>query len=286
MQKENIGRRKLSVFTYFFILLCVISITVLVIREINLNIGFDDILYQKDVDSSVRQENKYYINKIKDEYGITVSFGEEEKSFADSVNANIQYDENIANNNIKIIYIALKKYPKEVFDIFKDYRYNLHIVLVSEFNDNNIALASKNTLNQYRIYLSNNSKFERAFHHEFFHVLEYYMENKTDYLYFSWNSYNPIGFEYEDNIKKLTNENVYNEYATEDENKNAYFLTKYAKVSPKEDRAEIFAELMGLTKKVGYLKNGTKIREKVNYLMTEVHEYISILDFYFSYYLN
>ena len=100
MQKENIGRRKLSVFTYFFILLCVISITVLVIREINLNIGFDDILYQKDVDSSVRQENKYYINKIKDEYGITVSFGEEEKSFADSVNANIQYDENIANNNI------------------------------------------------------------------------------------------------------------------------------------------------------------------------------------------
>ena len=286
MQKENIGRRKLSVFTYFFILLCVISITVLVVREINLNIGFDDILYQKDVDSSVRQENKYYINKIKDEYGITVSFGEEEKSFADSVNANIQYDENIANNNIKIIYIALKKYPKEVFDIFKDYRYNLHIVLVSEFNDNNIALASKNTLNQYRIYLSNNSKFERAFHHEFFHVLEYYMENKTDYLYFSWNSYNPIGFEYEDNIKKLTNENVYNEYATEDENKNAYFLTKYAKVSPKEDRAEIFAELMGLTKKVGYLKNGTKIREKVNYLMTEVHEYISILDFYFSYYLN
>ena len=286
MQKENIGRRKLSVFTYFFILLCVISITVLVVREINLNIGFDDILYQKDVDSSVRQENKYYINKIKDEYGITVSFGEEQKSFADSVNANIQYDENIANNNIKIIYIALKKYPKEVFDIFKDYRYNLHIVLVSEFNDNNIALASKNTLNQYRIYLSNNSKFERAFHHEFFHVLEYYMENKTDYLYFSWNSYNPIGFEYEDNIKKLTNENVYNEYATEDENKNAYFLTKYAKVSPKEDRAEIFAELMSLTKNAGYLKNGTKIREKVNYLMTEVHEYVSILDFYFSYYLN
>ena len=162
----------------------------------------------------------------------------------------------------------------------------MHILLVSNFNDNNIALASKNTLNQYRIYLSNDIDFERAFHHEFFHVLEYYMADKVKYLYYAWNSYNPSGFDYEKDISKLTEEFVYNKYATDDENKNAYFLTKYSKVSPREDRAEIFAELMMINKKEGYLKNGTNIDAKINYLLNEIYENISISDFHFSTFLD
>lgn len=286
MQRKAIRKEKLSIFTYFLIFSCFVGITILVYKELNISNGFEEILYQKNVESNVEQENKYYINKIKNEYGIIIEYGEESKSFLSSVNANIQDDINIVNNNTKIIYNALKKYPKDVFSIFKNDGYNLHILLVSNFNDNNIALASKNTLNQYRIYLSNDIDFERAFHHEFFHVLEYYMADKVKYLYYAWNSYNPSGFDYEKDISKLTEEFVYNKYATDDENKNAYFLTKYSKVSPREDRAEIFAELMMINKKEGYLKNGTNIDAKINYLLNEIYENISISDFHFSTFLD
>ncbi|MGN1013074.1 MAG: hypothetical protein ACI4ON_04520 [Clostridia bacterium] len=286
MQRKAIRKRKLSVFTYFIIFIIIVGITSLTIKELDISSGFEEILYQKDIKSNVEQENKYYINKIKNEYGIIIGYGEEEKSFVNSVDANIQYDINIVNNNVKVIYNALKKYPKDVFDIFKNEKYSLYILLVSSFNDNNIALASKNTLNQYRIYLSNDANFERAFHHEFFHVLEYYMSDKIKYLYSSWNLYNPMNFEYNEDISKLTDENVYNKYSSEEENKNAYFLTKYSKVSAKEDRAEIFAELMMLNKKESYLKNGTTIRTKINYLINEIYENISISNFHFSTFLN
>ena len=286
MQRRAIKKEKLSIFTYFFIFSCIVGITVLVYNELDISNGFEEILYQKDIESNVEQENKYYINKIKNEYGIIIGYGEEDKSFISSVDANIQYDLNIANNNIKIIYEALKKYPDDVFDIFKDSDYSLHISLVSSFNDNNIALASKNNLNQYRMYLSNDVNFERAFHHEFFHILEYYMADRVKYLYYAWNSYNPSGFEYEEDVTKLTDEFVYSKYATEEENKHTYFLTKYSKVSPREDRAEMFADLMMINKKEGYLKNGTNIDNKINYLINEIYENISIGYFHFSDYLD
>ncbi|MBO5476594.1 MAG: hypothetical protein J6A15_02420 [Clostridia bacterium] len=286
MQKDNTNARKLSVFTYFLILSCVVAITILFVKELNISPGFEEILYQKDIESNVELENRYYIKKIKEEYGINITFGESEKSFLTSVDASVQNDINIVNNNLKTIYSALQKYPDDVFDIFKDEKYSLYILLVSHFNDNNIALASKNTLNQYRIYLSNDEKFERAFHHEFFHILEYYMADRTKYLYNSWNSYNPIGFKYESNISRLTDQYVYNNYLTDEENKDAYFVSKYAKTSAKEDRAEIFAEIMTLNKNVSYLKNGNKLREKVDYLLNEVYENISISDFHFSSYIN
>lgn len=286
MQRGVIKRRKLSIFTYFIIFVFIVGLTVLTIKELDISSGLEEILYQKDVISNVEQENKYYINKIKKEYGIIIGYGEEEKSFLSSVNANIQYDINIVNNNIKIIYSALKKYPADVFRIFREEKYSLYILLVSDFNDNNLALASKNTLNQYRIFLSNNENFERSLHHEFFHVLEYYMSDKVKYLYYAWNSYNPTNFSYEQNISKLTDEYVYNKYLTEEKNSDAYFLTKYSKVSSKEDRAEIFAELMMLNKKEGYLKRGSSISQKINYLINEIRENISISDFHFSTYLN
>ena len=286
MQRKAVRKEKLSIFTYFLIFSCFVGITILLYKELNISNGFEEILYQKNIESNVEQENKYYINKIKNDYGIIIEYGEDAKSFLSSVNANVQNDINIVNNNIKIIYNALKKYPNDVFSIFKNDGYNLHILLVSNFNDNNIALASKNSLNQYRIYLSNDIDFERAFHHEFFHILEYYMADKVKYLYYAWNSYNPSGFNYEEDVSKLTDEFVYNKYATEDENSNTYFLTKYSKVSPREDRAEIFAELMMINKKEGYLKKGTNINAKVNYLLNEIYENISISSFQFSTFLD
>lgn len=112
------------------------------------------------------------------------------------------------------------------------------------------------------------------------------MSDNTNYLYYSWNSYNPSGFKYEDNISKLTDEFVYNSSLPSSENENAYFLTKYSKTSEKEDRAEIFAEMMTLNKKEDYLKKNSKIYNKIIYLMNEIYENISIKDFHFSQYIK
>ncbi len=285
MQRKGVRKKKLSIFTYFIIFSCIVSLFLLLYKELDISSGIEEMLYQKDTISNVEQENRYYINKIRNEYGITIEYGDSEKTSITSVNANVQYDINIVNNNIKIIYKALKKYPSDVFDIFNK-KYSLNIILVSSFNDNNIALASKNNLNQYKIYLSNDLKFERAFHHEFFHIIEYYMTDKTKYLYNSWNLYNPSGFKYEDDISKLTDEFVYNKDLTNEENFNAYFLTKYSKTSEKEDRAEIFAEMMTLSKNESYLKKNSKIYNKITYLMNEIYENISIENFHFSQYIK
>ncbi len=286
MSRGYIRERKLSIFTYFFILSCVILSTVFVFKELGLTESLEEILYQKDISGDIELENKYYIKKIKDDYGINVTYGRNSENFVSAVDANVQYDEIIINNNLKTMYEALKKYPSDVFTMFKEEKHNLYVMLVSNFNDNNIALASKNTLNQYRMYLSNSEDFERSLHHEFFHVLEYYMEEKVKYLYHSWNSYNPYGYEYQPDVSKLTDEYVYSKYNTEAENSNTYFVTKYSKVSEKEDRAEIFAEIMTLNKREGYLKNGTNIKSKITYLLNEIYENISISDFYFTTFVN
>ena len=103
MSQDNGERRNLSVFTYSFIFICVVLVTILFVKEINVSSDFEDILYQKSLQDTVEQENKYYINKIKDEYGINIIYGNDEKNFINSINAQPQYDINIANNNIKII---------------------------------------------------------------------------------------------------------------------------------------------------------------------------------------
>lgn len=286
MQRRAVRRGKLSVFSYFIIFVLIIGITAITLKELNVNSPIGEVLYQKDITSNTQTENRYYINKIKKDFGIVIEYGENEKNVLNSVNANVQEDEFVVNNNLKIIYEALKKYPSDVFDIFKGGKYSMYIILVSGFNDNNIALASKNSLNQYKMFLSNNENFERSFHHEFFHVLEYYMSDKVKYLYHSWNSYNPTNFEYNSDVSVLSSEYVYNKYATDEENANAYFVTKYSKTSEKEDRAELFANLMMLSKKEGYLKNGSNIKNKINYLINEIYENISISSFHFTSYIN
>ena len=73
------------------------------------------------------------------------------------------------------------------------------------------------------------------------------------------------------------------EYAEiiDEENVNPYFVTKYSKVTEKEDRAEIFAEVMILNKKVKFLEEGQNIRKKVDYISEILSECITKEDFYF-----
>ena len=68
-------------------------------------------------------------------------------------------------------------------------------------------------------------------------------------------------------------------------NNDYYFVTKYSKASEKEDRAEIFAELMILQYPPSYLTKGQSIRKKVDFILSTIKNNITIEDFYFTQFL-
>ena len=103
MQRRAVRRGKLSVFSYFIIFVLIIGITAVTLKELNINSPIGEVLYQKDIATNTQTENRYYINKIKKDFGIVVEYGENEKNILNSVNANVQEDEFVVNNNLKII---------------------------------------------------------------------------------------------------------------------------------------------------------------------------------------
>ncbi|MCX8074977.1 MAG: hypothetical protein N2749_05265 [Clostridia bacterium] len=274
MRKRH-HKRRLSLITdvLIFIVLLVIAspfLKLLNSNSIEKQINYESVLALNNseiLEKSIKEQNKLFIQKIKEYYGISIKYGDETKGLATNVNAVGQYDDNIVNNNIILIQNALEKYPKTLFDTFKNgsVKCSVSIILLDKFNNNNLALASKNGVNDFKIYLSNTQKFERAFHHEVFHIMEYYMQAATNVqiIYPNWNNLNPFDFSYTTDLSKIDNKYV---YASRTDLSKIYFVSKYSKTSAKEDRAEIFAELMIMNKKSEYLKDGQNIRKKAEYI--------------------
>lgn len=291
-------KRKVSFITEVILFLVIVLITVLLLRQFNIS-ELDEStsslsLYDQTL-NDLKKENESYIKKIRQEFGIDVEYGKSTQDYMGKIEGVSQYDESIINNNIRIIYYALKKYPSDIFDMSKSKKYPISIVIIDKFNNNNLALASRNNLNEFKIYISNTEKFERAFHHEMFHVLEYYMSDTQKYLFASWKNLNPDGFKYEEDLSLLDDKYVYRENNLVNEgdvilndnqtvsssDSNPYFVSKYSKSTEKEDRAEIFADIMVLNKKVKYLDEGQNIRKKVDYIIEVLMESITKDDFYF-----
>ena len=289
--------RKISIITETILFLCIVFVTISLLDKLEI-IDYEKILQDDtslalstyDTKEKIKQENKYYIKDIKEKYNIKVMYGKDTNNFVSEVNGIVQTNENIVNNNLKIIYDALEKYPKDIFDIFKSKGYTMYIMLVDSFTNDNLALASRNSLNDVRIYVSNTEKLERAFHHEMFHVLEYFMSDNHKYLYASWYRLNPLDFSYEENINDLTSDYVLYSSIKNSDNltnyENTYFVTKYAKTQDKEDRAETFAEMMILEKNESYFSEGTHLYKKAKAISDSLKQYLTDESFYFSKYIN
>ena len=310
---ENTSKRKISIITEI-IIFCIILVAIVflfyyfykpqtIINNDN-NIVQNSLLDESKSKETIEAENKMYIKNIKDEYGIKVRYGEDIELFATKVGASAQYDANILNNNLKIIYKALEKYPDSVFEMSRSKKYPITIFVLDKFSNDNLALAARSSLNEFRLYISNTPKFERAFHHEMYHLLEYYMQDTKMYLYSSWNNLNPVDFKYESDVSKLNDKYVYKEITENlideesitseyiedevlsDDSINPYFVTKYSKVTEKEDRAEIFAEIMILSIKPRYLYKEQNIRKKAELLDNTIKVNITNEDFFYTKFLK
>src|SRR5574344_494961 len=285
---ESNYRKKISLISLTIIFLIVILITILLLKNTNLNLANnEDILNLKTIDTpeniaSKKAEIKSYVSDIKEVYGINVIYGADTINYASNVNATPQNDLNIIDNNVIILFHTLQKYPQTMFNDFKNKKDRVDIVILDRFSNDNIALASKNNLNEVKLYISNNEKVERSLHHELFHIFEYCMQDKNKNVFKDWENLNPQGFKYESNISSLDSKYVYLKDIENSTENNKYFVTKYAKASPKEDRAETFAELMMITKIPDYLTQDTNIRKKANYILKQMSNYYDIHELYFN----
>ena len=287
------NKKKISIISEFIIFLTLILICIIILNNFagksnNINIAVDE-----EFEENTINDNEIYVRNIKQKYGIDIIFGDDSVDLVSSVDGNVQHNIYVINYNLKNIIKELEKYPEEVFDIFKSKKYPLKIVLLDYFNNNNLALTSKNSLNEYKIYLSNTTKYAKAFHHEMYHVLEYYMCDTNKYIYKSWYKLNPEGFNYSSDTELLNNEYVFmkltdvsgidvNIYET---SQNPYFVTIYAKTTEREDRAETFSEMMIAKTKPKYLNEGQNILKKATYIDEAIKKCVTNQEFYYSKYI-
>lgn len=219
------------------------------------------------------KENQSLASVIHDEYNISLNYGSDIKLYMSIYDANTEYNNIIINNEISLLIETLKQYPKEIFNELKSRNYSFKIYIVNSFSDKITLAKAKKDNKNLEIIISNNQDFVRTFHHEMFHIIEYYLADKckTKDVFKEWNTYNPHNFHYNKNYVKLTNMYIY----SSDDIDNSYFVTKYSKASEKEDRAEIFAEFMINS---NYWKKSKIIKQKTNYILDILYKYKIFLE--------
>lgn len=200
-------------------------------------------------------------NSIEQKYGIDVYYGD--GYYVESVNAVAITNQNEIFEMLKSLNSALSKYPVGITQEIEEKGYTVSIYLVNYFTNGIDALANRNSIGEFKIYMSNTLDVERTMHHEYYHILDYYIKLETNENYYTWKIYNPEGFTYNKNIDNITSEYVYKG------DKGASFVTLYAKYSEKEDRAETFAEMLTANKGEIFFYDGEKIKGKMD-LITNV----------------
>jgi hypothetical protein len=251
-------KRRLSIITDIIIFLLLLNVFLFGVKIITSNSDIVQNLSLEDVEIS----NKNYIESkyIKEKYNIDILYGKASHEAALKVDGSIQENEYTIYENIEEIKKTLAKYPDSFF-----VNNNLTIILLDNFNNNNIALASKNKLNEFKIYIRNNDTFERSLHHEMFHIFEYRLNMTANNVFSNWNNFNPQNFVYLSSLQTLDDKYIYNHLTNQDE---TYFVSKYSKTSEKEDRAEIFAEIMSYKIRPEYLTLESNIGKKAELITT------------------
>ena len=271
MQTTNRKEYSVTVNIFIFLtLICIVGITRIIMVQMTDTNQFESIDIIDEVKYDSNADMAATILKVKNTiekyYNINVYYGSFLKEIAPSVNANVLYDERATLNMLQNINTELSKYPKGMIDEIQRSGYKISIYLVKNFNNSNIALANRTSSGNFNIFLSNDPDFAKSMHHEFYHIIEYYikLEYNIDMVYEFWSTYNPDNFKYTNSISNITNKYV---YGLDSEN-DLCFVTLYSKFSVQEDRAEVFGEMM--TSKEEYSQNNKakKIINKMNSITT------------------
>ena len=247
-----------SLIIFFTIVILVGSVRLYVVIKADRDVLDLSNVEEIDTNIDLSNFNVRLANSIRNTYGIDIYYGN--IPGLESVNAVAITDDTVIFDMLKQVNTVLSKYPNNLVNEIEDKGYEISIYLVNYFTTNVEAIANRNSIGQMKIYMSNTVDVERTFHHEYFHILDYYIKLETDetLAYLNWNKYNPSQFVYTQDIDNITLKYVYDGQA------GAHFVTAYAKFSEKEDRAETFAEMMTAAKSEVFFNENEPIRGKIN----------------------
>lgn len=207
--------------------------------------------------------------KIENTYGITIKYGNELGSYKPKrLTPIILNDKDKIKKELNLINNELKKYPQGFFREFSGMP--LTIYLVSSVPGNVFSgFTDKEFMSDIKITLTENYFFEYTLNHEIMHYIDAYLEIKMypDNPYDEYMTLNPQGFNYGQVNKE------YN-YGNNGNIKGAYFVDDYAQSAVREDRAELFKNMITrLYKPVGMFDNGEVLQKKALIIDKQIRKY-------------
>ena len=210
---------------------------------------------------SIEEVNNNLRKSIETSYGITVRYGVETNGYTVAGLSTVRLtDSNRINQLLNELNNNLALYPSGFFDETKQAGYTLTIYLIKQYSQQNVTGITDSTTPNILISLATDYSFTESLHHEIYHYIEKYMYAKGA-NYTTWNTLNPIGFNYGE-----TN-NTYSYVSTG--NINASFVNTYAQTDQYEDRASTFEYMMDDTE-AGCLQTGTPIWKKAKYISEQI----------------
>lgn len=210
---------------------------------------------------SIEEVNNNLRKSIETSYGITVRYGVETNGYTVAGLSTVRLtDSNRINQLLNELNNNLSLYPSGFFDETKQAGYTLTIYLIKQYSQQNVTGITDSTTSNILISLATDYSFTESLHHEIYHYIEKYMYAKGA-NYTTWNTLNPIGFNYGE-----TN-NSYSYVSTG--NINASFVNTYAQTDQYEDRASTFEYMMDDTE-AGCLQTGTPIWKKAKYISEQI----------------
>lgn len=219
------------------------------------------------------QKNDEYRKQLLSKYNVTVGYKDEiDGKYVNSYATPTKlYDDEVISYNLTKIENALKKYPKSFFSEIKNKWKPISIYLVDYINGYAGGVTDNNNSSTLVILIvathsPKSSILENTVHHELMHAIDCYFTSKGIYSSYileqSIAKYNPEGFSYGVQDNKYV-------YLLEDP---CYFVSKYSKANYKEDRAEVFANLMYRSYAPSYLKAGHPINEKAKTITNQINQ--------------
>lgn len=225
------------------------------------------------VNSSMSEKeisNVNRINALYSRYGIIVQTGEDADIYDYGATTEIRYhgcnDAELIGEWLDAIEEFAAMYPSGFFKNFNDLS-----VVTFKIYDGKSTTPYAFTSTTYMYIGLNTKMFEteqipvRIINHEFFHLIETYIVYKAswkgiDNPFDATENYNPSGFAY-GSISS-------SDYV------GTYFVTKYSKNSPKEDRAEMFAEYIYDSSAQSYMKDkSSPISKKMLIIISVIRDY-------------
>lgn len=210
---------------------------------------------------SIETTNDNLRKSIENSYGITVKYGIETNGYTVAGLSTVRLtDSNRINQLLNELNNNLALYPNGFFNETKQAGYTLTIYLIKQYSQANVTGITDSTTKNILISLATDYSFTESLHHEIYHYIEKYMYAKGA-NYTTWNTLNPVGFNYGD-----TNSS-YSFVSTG--NINASFVNNYAQTDQYEDRASTFEYMMDDTE-AGCLQTGTPIWKKAKYISEQI----------------